>query len=100
RDATHRRFLPIAPWPSKRECSLCGPGSISKSGHRPRSRRRDGIGSVIRSGTASMNIDAEGRGPAATAQLVRFHLAAPADDDIRIEHAYQLDLCLTPRMRN
>jgi AraC family transcriptional regulator len=47
-----------------------------------------------------MTLDAELRVPLATAQLVRFHVRGPADDILRDEHAYWLDLCLTPRPRD
>lgn len=46
-----------------------------------------------------MTIEAELRVPVATAQLVRFHFAEPADN-LFCEDRYQLDLCLTPRPRN
>jgi len=46
-----------------------------------------------------MTIEAELRVPLATAQLVRFHFAEPADN-LFCEDRYQLDLCLTPRPRN
>jgi AraC family transcriptional regulator len=46
-----------------------------------------------------MTIEAELRVPVATAQLVRFHFAEPADN-IFCRDRYQLDLCLTPRPRN
>lgn len=47
-----------------------------------------------------MTIDAELRSPVATVQLVHFHILEPADDILREEDAYWLDLCLTPRPRN
>jgi AraC family transcriptional regulator len=47
-----------------------------------------------------MTIEAELRVPAATAQLVRFSIVEPADDLLCAQHAYWLDLCLTPRPRN
>lgn len=47
-----------------------------------------------------MRVDAEIRVPVATAQLVRFHVSGPADDILRDEQTYWLDLCLTPRPRN
>ena len=47
-----------------------------------------------------MTIDAEVKVAIATAQLVRFDLPEPADNIIRKDDCYQLDLCLTPRMRN
>lgn len=62
--------------------------------------RRNGIGSVLRSDTVSVTIDAELSVPVATAQLIRFDLAEPADSVIREEDSYRLDLCLTPRMEN
>ena len=62
--------------------------------------RRDVIGSVLRSGAASVTIHAELSVPVATAQIVRFELAEPADNVIREKDSYRLDLCLTPRMAN
>lgn len=47
-----------------------------------------------------MTIDAEIRVPVATAQLARFHVTEPADNILREEETYWLDLCLTPRPRN
>jgi AraC family transcriptional regulator len=47
-----------------------------------------------------MKVEAELRVPIATAQLVRFHIAGPADDILREDETYWLDLCLTPRPRN
>jgi AraC family transcriptional regulator len=47
-----------------------------------------------------MTVEAELHVPVATAQLVRFHISEPADDILREEDAYWLDLCLTPRPRN
>ncbi|TAL02289.1 MAG: AraC family transcriptional regulator [Rhodospirillaceae bacterium] len=47
-----------------------------------------------------MTIEAEIRVPAATVQLVRFHLAEPGNHVLRDEKAHWLDLCLTPRPRN
>jgi AraC family transcriptional regulator len=47
-----------------------------------------------------MTIDAEIRVPVATAQLARFHVTEPADNVIREDEMYWLDLCLTPRPRN
>jgi AraC family transcriptional regulator len=47
-----------------------------------------------------MTIEAELRVPAATAQLARFTIAEPGDDILCAEHAYWLDLCLTPRPPN
>lgn len=47
-----------------------------------------------------MTIEAELRVPIATAQLVRFHVAEPADNILREEEIYRVDLCLTPRPRN
>ncbi len=48
----------------------------------------------------SLTIDAEIRVPVAKAQLVHFHMAGPADNLLRDEEAYWLDLCLTPRPPN
>ena len=47
-----------------------------------------------------MTIEAELRVPAATAQLVQFTISEPADNVLRADEAYWLDLCLTPRPRN
>lgn len=47
-----------------------------------------------------MTLDAEIRVPLATTQLVRFHLDGPADNLLRADQTYWLDLCLTPRHRN
>jgi len=47
-----------------------------------------------------MTVDAELRLPAATAQLVRFHLDGPVDSLRREQDVYYIDLCLTPRMHN
>lgn len=47
-----------------------------------------------------MKVDAEIRVPVATAQLVHFHVTGPADNILRDEQMYWLDLCLTPRPRN
>jgi AraC family transcriptional regulator len=47
-----------------------------------------------------MTVDAEVSVPVATAQLVRFHVTGPADNILREEETYWLDLCLTPRPRN
>lgn len=47
-----------------------------------------------------MTVEAELRVPAATAQLVRFHLDGPADNVMREQDGYYVDLCLTPRMHN
>ena len=46
-----------------------------------------------------MTIEAELRVPAATAQLVQFIIPEPADNVLRADQAYWLDLCLTPRPR-
>ena len=48
----------------------------------------------------SMSLDAEIRVPLATTQLVRFHVSGPADNILREEQDYWIDLCLTPRPRN
>ncbi len=47
-----------------------------------------------------MTVEAELRVPIATAQLVHFHLPEPADNILREEEVYRVDLCLTPRPRN
>lgn len=49
---------------------------------------------------ASMMVNAEVRVPAATVQVVRFDMTRPADNILRDEERYWLDLCLTPRPRN
>lgn len=55
---------------------------------------------MIEHSTDLVRIEAEIRVPVATAQLVRFHIAEPADDLLCEDEAYWLDLCLTPRPRN
>ena len=52
-----------------------------------------------RASSEVMTIEAELRVPLATAQLVRFRFAEPADN-LFCRDRYQLDLCLTPRPRN
>jgi AraC family transcriptional regulator len=47
-----------------------------------------------------MTIEAELRLPVATVQIVHFHLIEPVERALREEHAYRLDLCLTPRLVN
>ena len=47
-----------------------------------------------------MTIEAEIRVPVATAQIARFHMTGPADNLLREDDAFWLDLCLTPRPRN
>lgn len=49
---------------------------------------------------AVMRVDAEIRVPVAKAQLVRFDMTGPADNILRDEDSYWLDLCLTPRPPN
>jgi AraC family transcriptional regulator len=49
---------------------------------------------------ALMTVDAELRVPLAMTQLVRFHVSEPADNILRQDETYWLDLCLTPRPRN
>ncbi len=49
---------------------------------------------------ALMTLDAEIRVPVAVTRLARFHVTGPADNILREEDAYWLDLCLTPRPRN
>jgi len=49
---------------------------------------------------ALMTVDAEIRVPIAKAQLVRSHIDGPADNILREEETYWLDLCLTPRPCN
>jgi AraC family transcriptional regulator len=49
---------------------------------------------------ALMTVDAEIRVPIALTQLVRFHMTRPADNILRDEETYWLDMCLTPRPRN
>lgn len=48
----------------------------------------------------SMTVDAEIRVPVATTRLVRFHVSGPADNLLREEDAYWIDMCLTPRPQN
>jgi AraC family transcriptional regulator len=57
-------------------------------------------GRVVNAAATLMTIDAEIRVPVATTQLVRFHMTGPADNILRDEQMYWLDLCLTPRPRN
>jgi len=38
--------------------------------------------------------------PVAATQIVQFHLVEPADNLLRDDDAYRVDLCLTPRMHN
>jgi AraC family transcriptional regulator len=52
------------------------------------------------SASEMMTVEAEIRVPIATAQLVRFHMIEPADNTLRDDDAYWVDLCLTPRPRN
>jgi AraC family transcriptional regulator len=47
-----------------------------------------------------MTVQAEARSSLATAQLVRFDVAGPADNILRDKGKYWLDLCLSPRPRN
>ena len=47
-----------------------------------------------------MTVEAEVRLPVATAQIARFHMTGPADNLLREEDAFWLDLCLTPRPQN
>jgi AraC family transcriptional regulator len=47
-----------------------------------------------------MTVEAEVRVPAATVRIVHFDLAEPTDSTLREDHAYRLDLCLTPRLVN
>lgn len=53
-----------------------------------------------RAAETSMTVGAEIRVPAATVRLVRFDLAKPADNVLRNEQDYWLDLSLTPRPAN
>ena len=48
----------------------------------------------------SMTVNGEIRVPPATVRLVRFDLARPADNVLRSDDSYWLDLCLTPRPQN
>ena len=57
-------------------------------------------GSMAGRSEPSMTLDAEVRVPVATTQLVRFHVIGPADNILREEETYWLDLCLTPRHLN
>jgi AraC family transcriptional regulator len=47
-----------------------------------------------------MTVEAEARVPVATARLVHFHIEGPADNILREDESYWLDLCLTPRAPN
>jgi AraC family transcriptional regulator len=47
-----------------------------------------------------MTVESEIRVPVATAQIARFHMTCPADNLLREEDTFWLDLCLTPRPRN
>jgi AraC family transcriptional regulator len=47
-----------------------------------------------------MTIEAEVRVPAATVQIVHFHVVEPIERALREAQAYRLDLCLTPRLVN
>jgi AraC family transcriptional regulator len=47
-----------------------------------------------------MTVEAEVRVPVATAQIAHFHMTHPADNFLREEDAFWLDMCLTPRPRN
>jgi AraC family transcriptional regulator len=47
-----------------------------------------------------MTVDAEVRVPIANTQLVCFHMPGPADNILRAEQTYWVDLCLTPRPGN
>lgn len=47
-----------------------------------------------------VTVEAELRAPVATAQVVHFLSAQPADNVMRKEDVYRLDLCLSPRPRN
>lgn len=47
-----------------------------------------------------VTIEAELKLPVATAQIARFHMTSPADDLLREEDAYWVDLSLTPRPSN
>lgn len=47
-----------------------------------------------------VTLNAEIRVPLATTQLVRFHATQPADNILREEETYWIDLCLTPRPPN
>jgi AraC family transcriptional regulator len=47
-----------------------------------------------------MTVEAELRVPVATVQIAHFHLVEPIERALREEHAYRLDLCLTPRLAN
>lgn len=50
--------------------------------------------------TPVMEVDAEVRVPAATAQLVRFNMGTPIDSTLINKNSYWLDYCLTPRPEN
>ncbi|SEQ48229.1 AraC family transcriptional regulator [Solimonas aquatica] len=50
--------------------------------------------------TQSMTVDAAVRVPIADVELVRFHMVGPADNELRADETYWLDMCLTPRPDN
>jgi AraC family transcriptional regulator len=49
---------------------------------------------------ATIIVDAELRGPAAVAQLVRFDIPAPTESTLSDPDCYQINMCLTPRPLN
>jgi AraC family transcriptional regulator len=54
----------------------------------------------VTAGEPSIIVDAELRGPAALAQLVRFDIPRPAESTLHDPDRYQINLCLTPRPLN
>jgi AraC family transcriptional regulator len=57
-------------------------------------------GVTVQQAASMMTVEAEIRVPVATAQIARFHMTQPADNFLREEDAFWLDMCLTPRPRN
>jgi len=54
----------------------------------------------VEHGKDIFTLEAELSAPIALVQLVRFHMTSPADNILREQDTYWLDLCLTPRPRN
>jgi AraC family transcriptional regulator len=49
---------------------------------------------------ATIIVDAELRGQAAVAQIVRYDIPAPTESTLADPDCYQINLCLTPRPLN
>lgn len=77
-------------------------GSVPAVWHQNRSEpvNRQAVGGSMPGTEALMTVDAEIHVPIAKTQLVRFHIDGPADNILREEETYWLDLCLTPRPCN